>query len=373
MRVARWVPWAIWFGALGAGLVAIWLGNYPLAELAFFMTMATLTGTVGAVVASRLPSNPIGWILLGVNALASGSYLADAILLVTGNRQLAEWLDHVTWWPPIGLFLLVVPLIFPDGRPLSPRWRLLLIVAVAGIVGFTLFLAFGPDLGAAPQFGPNPYHLALLAPMALALSLLMPLALVGAVASIVVRFRRSRGIERQQMKWIVYSFFIFLAVALLTSLPIDENITFSALWIAAFFIPIAIGVAILRYRLYDIDRLISRTVTYTLVVGLLAGVFAGGNLLLQRLLPFQSSLAVAGSTLAVAGLFNPLRRRVQAVVDRRFNRARYDAEQTLDTFAGRLRAGVDFDTLRDELGSVVAFTMQPVRVSLWLRQPGATE
>jgi hypothetical protein len=194
---------------------------------------------------------------------------------------------------------------------------------------------------------------------------------VAAVISLVLRFRRSRGVERQQLKWVVYA-----GVLLLLTIPVGEYLpatlgdALSGLIIAS--VPVAAGIAILRHRLFDIDRLISRTLVYVLLTALLGGVYAAVVLVLGQLFggigAEPPSWAVAGATLAVAALFRPARRRIQVVVDRRFNRRGYNATKTIEAFSGRLREQVDLDTLSAELLAVVDQTMQPTTASLWLRQ-----
>lgn len=372
MRASRWVPWVIWLAALAAILTAIWSGAVRSPDQMYtrLSVFGTLTGGVGALVASRKPSNPIGWMILGVGAFTAWGFVTEILALNASNRQLALWLTHLTWWPPLGIYLIVLPLLFPDGAPPSRRWRPLLIAAIVGVTGFTLYLAVGPYHGASFQFGRNPYHQPLISLVALALSGMMLPGVVGAVASVVVRFRRSRGVERQQIKWVMYSVFLLLLSAFATALPVNQDITFVAFGIAGFLVPVSVGIAVLRYRLYDVDRLISRTVSYGIVVGSLAAVFTAIAIWLPRLLRFpeENPFLVAGATLAVAALFNPLRRRVQAMVDRRFNRARYDALQEADVFTERLRADLEMDDIAEEMLEVVGKTMQPVSASLWIRE-----
>ena len=241
-------------------------------------------------------------------------------------------------------------------------------------------------LGSAVQPGPMPGYpdipnpvgieaarlLGVLAPLS---QLCLLVVVVGSAASILVRFRRARGLERQQLKWLTYAVTVATLALLLTSRQwagwaLAEIVTL----VAVGFIPVAIGIAILRYRLYDIDRLISRSLVYGLLTALLAGVYATGVFVVGRLLDpatGDSSLAVAASTLAVAALFQPLRRRIQRLVDRRFNRSRYDAARTVEAFSGRLRDEIDLDSLSAELLAVVDQTMQPAQASLWLRPIGA--
>jgi hypothetical protein len=285
----------------------------------------------------------------------------------------AVWL--LNWiWNPIVLLTLVFPLLlFPTGRSLSPRWRPVTWLAVGLTVAFTVLGMLSPSLQLADeQTTANPIGVAGAdigaAPLSTILNGLLLFLLAAAVVSLVVRFRRSRGVERQQLKWFTYAGVLVLLAplsnALLPSL-------YNAPYVLVIALPVAVGIAVLRYRLYDIDRLINRTLVYGLLTALLAGVYATAVLVLGQgfggVGGEPPSWAVAGATLAVAALFQPARRRIQAVVDRRFNRRRYDAAKTIEAFSARLREEIDLDTLSAELLAVVDQTMEPTRLSLWLR------
>jgi hypothetical protein len=336
--------------------------------------------TVGAILASRLPGNVIGWLLaLGglCFALISGAAgLADFGLSVhPGSIPGAIWFAWLTQWiwaPAIGT-VIGLGLVYPTGRLLSARWRG---VALAAVLIIAL-LAFGsavtpwPD-GLFPVSNPLQIGgggVAILNDLFAEAGLIVVLVALLAVASLVIRYRRAARIERAQLKW-------FAAVAAICLPALVVGLT---LWwpfyivanVGFALLPVAIGIAILRYRLYEIDRLISRGLSYGVVTAILGGLFVGVVLGLQAILaPFTGSntLAVAGSTLLVAALFQPLRRRVQRIVDRRFNRARYDAERILASFAGRLRDEVDLEALEAEITATVNRTVEPVSVGLWVRE-----
>jgi hypothetical protein len=337
--------------------------------------------TVGAVLASRLPRHPVGWLLLAQVAsnLATGAaaqYLTWGLL--PGGPLPAT--RYVALYYPAsaggGLLLLgFVLLLTPTGKLPSPGWRwwasamvavpLLLLVAVTlapGSVDPSVQVVGGPF-----EFDGLGGVLLVLNQLALAFT---TLAVAVCAGSLVVRFRRASGVERQQLRWVAVAaaLLVVAAGATLVGLAVGatEVVTWAiGLWVAG--LPVAIGAAVLRYRLYDLDRIISRTLAYGLLTLLLGGGYAAVVLGLGQLLGRDSSLVVAGATLAVAAGFQPARRRIQQAVDRRFNRRRHDAARTIQTFSTRLRDQVDLDTLRGELLAVVEETMQPTQASLWLR------
>ena len=335
---------------------------------------------VGAVLVVRRPRNAIGWLLLlgaALGVLSAPQVSGPAGPLVSGTASLAErafaWLANVTGIPIFSCYALLA-VIFPSGRLPAGRWgravRVLIVAnAVALVVSaikpsISVSLADGSTINAANPFALLPSSLegAVSTPG----QIIVLGTLVLAVGSIVIRLWRAKGLERLQLRWLVASL-VLSCVGVLVAIV-------SGLWALAFLvfttIPLAIGVAVLRYRLYEIDRLISRTLAYGLVTLALLAVFGGAILLLSALLsPLTggNTLAVAGSTLLVAALFQPLRRRVQAVVDRRFNRNHDDAERTLATFAARLRDEVDPQVLQAEILATVNATLEPTSISLWLR------
>jgi hypothetical protein len=335
---------------------------------------------VGLVVARRQPRNPIGWLLLvfiALYVLGAGAVEYAVLAYSLGHRGLplaaaAVVLDTLQA-PSLALFPPVI-LLFPDGRLVSRRWRRVLWVyavltayvaavsaaqGIAAVAGHDIHLGTNGNLTSTGQLGgwlANP-------PAWLAVPVLASIAAIGLsfVARQVLSWRRAGGERRQQLKWLASGaamavFSILLGVLIGSVVPL--------VGLAA--LPAAIGVAILKYRLYDIDRLISRTLAYAIITGLLVGVYAGLVLLATQLLHVHTPVAVAASTLAAAALFNPLRLRVQKMADRRFNRARYDADQTVAAFASRLKDAVDLDSVRDDLATVVQQALEPAHLSVWI-------
>jgi len=340
---------------------------------------------VGALVAARQQRNPVGWQLLAVGVfmtatLVSESYARYALITAPGSLPgglYGPWLGW-TYAPIVAILTIFLPLYFPTGRLLSPRWR----PVVWSGIGFLVFavagnaLRPGPDLllpGLAPV--PNPVvYLPQAKPLfelfrTLAALCLLP-GIAGAIAALVVRFRRSHGIERQQLKWFTYA-------AALTPLPFlahdfAPGISGLLQTLILPLVPISIGIAILRYRLYEIDRIINRTLVYGLLTAALGLCYAAGSLVFVLVAGTGAdppSWLVAAATLAAAAIFRPARRRIQATVDRRFNRRKYNTAQTIQAFSTRLRDQVDLDTLASELLAVIDQTMEPTRSSLWLRPP----
>jgi hypothetical protein len=339
---------------------------------------------VGALIVAHRPSNAIGWIftaigLLAATALPAGEYVTYAYWTRSGSLPaaiLVAWaMLGGTWYLTMALALVFTPLLFPTGRLLSPRWRPVAWLAGAATAAFTVLATLQPNLARAPgRVIANPIGAAAVGNLeesrvgVVLLSLMGVLMLLG-FGALVVRFRRSRGDERQQLKWITYAGGLLPLAVLAYVLPeVVGTVVFA---VPLVFLPVAIGIAILRYRLYDIDRLINRTLVYGLLTALLGGVYAGLVLGLGQLFggigTKTPSWVVAGATLAVAALFQPARRRIQQVVDRRFNRRKYNAAKTIERFSTRLRDQVDLDTLSAELVTVVDQTMQPTTTSLWLR------
>jgi hypothetical protein len=338
---------------------------------------------VGALVVAHRPSNAIGWIFSAVGLLPSTGALAaeyanHALVTRPGSLPggiLAAWYASWPWYPALALALVFAPLLFPTGRLLSPRWRPAAWLAVAATTMYTVLAALQPDLDpVADRVIANPIGVAGVenpeeSAVGAALLSLLILVGMGGFASLVIRFRRSRGEERQQLKWFTYAGALLPLAVLGDFLPgLVGSLVFA---VPIVFLPVAAGIAVLRYRLYDIDRLINRTLVYGLLTALLAGVYAGIVLTLGQLFGGVTSdppsWAVAGATLAVAALFQPARGRIQAVVDRRFNRRKFDAARTVEAFSVRLRDEVDLDALTAELLVVVDQTIQPTTASLWLR------
>jgi hypothetical protein len=345
-----------------------------------------LFGWFGALIVARQPNQPIGWLLCamggfsGLSAFAA-EYAVYGLITHPGVAPGAAALSWVTAWEVavyLGL-LAVLLLLFPTGRPLSSRWRWWLWVAGIGnllyilstlrlwpLRGVELLRLHAPD----PE-GAVPAALYTVGPYA------GLVAVVAAAASVLVRFRHARGAERQQIKWLLYAVltvifgYPLLAVAANALGSPSEEFADASIAVLITPIPVALGLAILKYRLYDIDRIINRTLVYGSLTALLGLGYAGAVLVLGQVFGGVGgdppSWAVAGATLAVAALFQPARRRIQAVVDRRFNRRKYDAAKTVEAFSARLREEVDLDTLSAELLAVVDQTIQPTRASLWLR------
>jgi hypothetical protein len=341
---------------------------------------------VGAAIARRQPRHPIAWIFIGSGlgaglAMFTYEYGHYALITKPGSVPLAvavAWVSEWMWTTGAIPLLTFGLLLFPDGHLPSRRWRPIAWLAGATMAMFTLGSAVQPGLMPGYPDIPNPVGIEaarLLQVLASLSQVCLLVVVVGSAASILVRFRRARGLERQQLKWLAYAVVVATVALVLASRQwagwaVAEVVAL----VAVGFIPVAIGIAILRYRLFDIDRLISRTLTYGLLTALLAGVYATGVFVAGRLLnpaTGDSALAVAASTLAVAALFQPLRRRIQRLVDRRFNRSRYDAARTVEAFSGRLREEIDLDSLSAELLAVVDQAMQPAQASLWLRPTGA--
>jgi hypothetical protein len=385
--------------AVGALVPAVWLAALvapaagpggpdldPVSVAAFLpVVLATVSAaTVGAVVAGRRPRHPVGWLLLGVglgmimNVLVE-SYAKYGLVVRPGSLPAARFLVGLTYatgvvWLSCAGFVL---LLTPTGRLPSPRWRWWARLAAAAPVVAVLALVVQPD-PLAPDYYGNPLAVPALAgllaaPGVAAIALVFISLLVGA-GSLVGRFRRARGTERQQLRWLALAAALaagLLLVGLVAGYLSRDAVVLASLSLCVALLPLATGAAILRYRLYDLDRIISRTLAYLLLTVLLGLGYTVVVLGLGRLLGRDSSLVVAAATLAVAALFQPARRRVQAAVERRFNRRRYDAARTIGAFSARLRDQVDLDDLRGELLAVVDQTMQPTRASLWLRPPPA--
>jgi hypothetical protein len=347
------------------------------------------SGIVGLLVARRQPRNPLGWLLIAIAlCLMVGTDGSNyAILRYRLGYHLplgvpAVWADQI-WGPGLELLGLVV-LLFPDGKLSSAWWRgalwaytglyalgvVILIVATAqALSGHPVSIDSNGSLVAMDH--PPAWYSAISGPQ----SVLMLLLIVTFVARQALSWRRSSGERRQQLKWLASGAIVTVACALLATSGSGTSFSvwhlLAALpWFGFAALPVCIGVGILKYRLYDIDRIISRTLAYALVTGLLVGVYAGLVLLATQVLGFASTWAVAGSTLAAAALFTPLRRRLQWLVDRRFNRARYDADRMVDAFASRLQDAVDLDTVRADLAAVVRGALEPAQVSVWISGGG---
>jgi len=351
----------------------------------------------GVVIATRQPSNPIGWILLAIGAgwglLAGATGYADyGIRLHPGSLPGADFaavLTLTTWAPPVGLTGTFLLLLFPAGHLPGPRWRWIAYLSTAAIAACTVAapLDAGALKSSAYPHAQNPMGVDALSPVVTVLDyvvLLLAVVMVVSAASLVVRFRRAGPVEREQVKWLaaaaavsasIYLVDLCISVAVGGSGPepvwrllLDDTFVLSV-----GLIPVAIGIAVLRHRLYEIDVLIRRTLVYSALVACLAALYLGGVYAIQsgvRSVSGQSgTLAVTVSTLLVAAAFQPLRRRIQRAVDHRFYRGRYDAARTLESFSGRLREQVDIEAVSGEVLGVVRETLRPAHATLWIRSP----
>jgi hypothetical protein len=396
VRPRRWPAWLAW--AL-AGLTVltlvpgVWLAELvwstgweprpATATLGAVVLVTVSAAAVGALVASRRPAHPVGWLLLGIGLALMVTeliqvYVDYGLLARPGSLPGARYLGGFAYstallWVSCAGFVL---LLTPTGSLPSPRWRWWARLAAAAPVVMVVGSVVQPN-PLAPDYYGNPLAVPALARVlvvpAVAGVVVVPVSLLVGAGSLVVRFRRARGVERLQLRWLAYAAALaagLLLVALVAGfLPSNDNVTFGSLSLGVALLPLATGAAILRYRLYDLDRIISRTLAYGLLTVLLGGGYAAVVLGLGQLLGRDSSLVVAGATLAVAAVFQPARRRIQALVDRRFNRRRYDAARTIAAFSARLRDELDLDTLSAEVLAVVEQTMQPTKAWLWLRAP----
>ena len=352
-------------------------------------TWLLLLNLVGAAVVRRAPRNPIGWLLCTSAVLISMGVAAQSYaqyVYIENNPDVmlgppAAWASQWMTVPGFTLFAIVF-LRFPNGKLLSPGWAFVERLALSGVVLGSVALAIRPGPLEAIPFLDNPYGIDGLREIGdLAETVggaIFGLLLLASILSLVLRFRRSSGIERQQLKWFVFPVALFPFLFALSQVAgrfdntEEEFSTFVIVMLGLLLIPVGMGVAMLRYRLYDIDILINRTLVYGALTLAVAGVYLALVFVLQALLPLKtnSDLAVAASTLAAAALFRPLRARLQRVVDRRFYRRKYDAAVTLGDLARRLRNEVDLTTLSEDVLGVVGSTIQPIHASLWLRQGG---
>ncbi|CAN5791521.1 hypothetical protein BH18ACT11_BH18ACT11_12230 [soil metagenome] len=404
LRTAAWLAWsvcllAVALTALGL-LLMILNSSHPKLHVFDYWALLTVVTTaaspVGAVIASRRPQNPMGWIIcaLGLNGAVehfASQYAIHALLANPGSSPGGEalaWLSSWFWVPGIGLLVFLL-LLFPNGRLPSDRWRWFAWLSVAALTVGTISAAFVP--GPIEWLRPiqNPLGIegarGFLGPVASISEKLENggLALVAA-ASLLLRLRSARGEERQQIKWFAYAATVVSGSLILTytvSEAMDARwilrVGFGILVAGILGLPIAMGFAILKHRLYDIDLIINRTLVYGVLTVLLGLAYFGGVTAIQAI--FQTvtgqeklpQLAIVVSTLLIAALFNPLRRHIQSFIDRRFYRSKYDAAKTLDAFSATLREETDLGALSSELMGVVAETIQPAHVSLWLKEPRA--
>jgi len=394
-RASRWVAlsaWAFSLSLVALGILLTVANRSVENEIAHYMVnlmVAALSfSTVGTLVACRQRKNPIGWLLLGIGILYAtelfagnyGVYTLDTNPGSLPGGSLAAWLTSWVWIAG-GSLVLFVFLFFPDGRLPSPRWRpvawLVLMGAALAVVPFALDPGPLEELSGGSRVI-NPVGIEGSARLLdfserASFVLLVPIS-VALILSFVVRFRRAREDERQQIKWVAYGVALFtLAIVVVSIWPsLDSSVVANVLFLVGFLaIPSAMALAILKYRLYDIDIVINRTLVYGVLSVTLVLLYFGSIAVLQgawiALTGQRSQLAVVASTLLIAALFNPIRHRIQAFIDRRFYRRKYDAAKTLESFSHRLRDEVNLENLAGELVTVVEQTIQPAHVSLWLR------
>jgi hypothetical protein len=392
-RWPAWLAWALWaLAVLGLATVPWFdqllrqarrpeLTQLGASTIPYLLAVVT-AATVGAVLASRRPAHPVGWLLLtqALSVTASGvadGYARYGLVARPGALPAARW---VAVYSPATLFMGLVCvgfvlLLTPTGSLPSPPWRWWARLAAAAPAGLLVALTVGPGLVIPPyEAAVDPVAVPALAG-AVRLTIATAFVLtVGGLAvgawSLVVRFGHARGIERQQLRWIAFAAAVTGVAAAVVLAGMARGATvvlLPGIGVCLAILPLATGAAVLRYRLYDLDRVISRILAYGLLTLLLAGGYAVVALALGQLLGQDSSLAAAAATLTVAAAFQPVRRRIQQTVDRRFNRRRHDAVRIIEAFGVRLRDQVDLDALHGELLAVVDQTMQPTRASLWLR------
>jgi hypothetical protein len=393
-QTAKKLAFCFWLLGIIPGLAAIVLFLRFNPTDAFYSAATTLLyPTIAAFIVARRPENLLGWLLLATGIAGALVDLGSAYVqyaTTVGSLPAQTWFGWVSaflTWPSMLTMFTFILLLFPTGRLLSRRWRPLAWLAASLVTAVALYQAFAMEEFVADNDARfrNPMYIApigrVLQPLHSTTFIITTVVVLGSLLSLAVRLRRSRGVERQQLKWFVYVAAVSVVAFLISGIfatvdPVNQGgFIGSVFWITALFgielgLPAVVGLAIVRYRLYEIDRIINRTLVY----GVLTAILAGADLLLvfgfEHLLnpvASGSDLVVAGSTLIVAALIRPVRSRVQIVVDRRFYRHKYNAAQTLEAFSSRLRDQTDLGALAAELGSVVQETMQPAHVSLWLR------
>jgi hypothetical protein len=371
------------YGVLAVGATALaQLGNGRLSEGSVLYIGLSLYAVIGALLASLRPRNPIGWLFLCAPLSAAVGVFSDELAiygLVTAPGTIPVWIAQTAAWLATWVWmgnlapLVFVVLLFPSGRLPSERWRPIGWAIAISFLVFTFIFALGtPGNQDHPEIK-NPLAIQQLVPLGLLIqeSFGVFIFIFGlAVLSIVARYRAATALEKQQLKWIVMAG-VFMVIAFTAGSALPSPIADFGFIAALVALPIAIAIAILRHRLYDIDVLINRTIVYTGLTVALGATFFGGLVLLQGLLrpvTGASELGVALSTLVSFTLFQPLRRAIQTAVDQRFNRRTYDAERTVDSFSSRLSDEIDLDALRGDLVAVVRNTMAPAHVSVWLRE-----
>jgi hypothetical protein len=402
-RAAPWLAWSLMVLSVVLLVGGIALDHmtrstaqersyYGPVDAVFYLATVLTFSVVGAIIASRQPRSAIGWLfcgvglVMGINSLAGG-YAEYRLSGGYGPWSLVEtaaWFASWSWTILVYLPTSFLLLLFPDGRLPSPRWRPVAWCAAIGLIGFVAGTALQPGpLGDFPKIT-NPYGVdsPIVGAVGVAGVILAAASMVASAVSLIVRTRRAGRVERQQIKWLAYGGAvavgaIFVSSVISTIWSADVGIALISLGLLG--VPIFTGVAIARYRLYDIDIVINRTLVYGALTAALVAVYFGGVATLQALFRAltgqeqQAQLAIVVSTLVIAALFNPLRGRIQGFIDRRFYRRKYDAAKTLGAFSAKLRDKTDLDALTDDLVGVVKETMQPAHVSLWLRPDTAPQ
>ena len=391
-----WGLFALFVGVSIGWVVLDALNGESALENALYALAYASFGVIGLLIASRRPENSLGWIFLwiGIGANAgngASAYAHYALVTEPGSLPAGDWAAALGefLWPVAIMSILLLLVLFPSGRPASRYQRWLLWFGLFGIAALGLggFLLLPREIKIAPGIVvDNPAGIEAFAGALSKLAMtavVIPVVAFLSIGALIVQTRRSHGVERQQLKWFGYSalamvLFNFVIVNIVKTLvPAVRGGGTDLLFIAAFaLIPIGTGVAILRYRLYDLERIVNRTLVYSALTTVLGGAYVGLVFLLREMTGSwtrDSDIAVAGSTLAVATMFRPLRNKLQGFIDHRFFRRKYDASHTLQSFAGRLRDEVDLGSLGKELVDVVSETMQPAHASLWLRGNGQVQ
>jgi hypothetical protein len=398
-RTAAWLAWSLWALSIALTVLSLWLLLLSLSHPGVHIFVHWIEGTVlaigfstvGALVAPRYSQNSIGWTFCAVGFLYAAvhfvaEYAIYALLAAPGSLptgEAAAWVFSWLFVPQIGLSGLLL-LLFPDGRVQSIGWRWFAWLIVLATPASMVMAALSPGeiVGLEPIH--NPFGIEGLPNLYELVQALMLTLLLVAASSQLVRLRRARGVEQQQIKWFAYAAVVASTGSILTYVvpvaigaPLLGLVSYIPFVVGVVSVPISMGIAILRYRLYDIDLLINRTLVYGSLTVTLVALYFGGIVVLQRVFVLltgqKSTLAVVASTLVIAALFTPLRRRIQSFIDRRFYRRKYDARKTLEAFSTRLRDETDLEALNDDLVGVVRETMQPTHVSLWLRPETASK
>lgn len=377
LATAMWVFYAVGIAATLILRAAAHTGTWQA-----FIIPFTAFATVGWLIAVRRPTAPLGWLFLGIGVVTSLGVITDGAVQLALHRGwhahglvlFSAWVQMWYWYPLLLMSTAYTLLLFPNGLP-SRRWRPVLWTLSGGLAAMVVTAALAPTVDYGKAKVPNPIGLSSdwknveHSPVFNVAGVVLIVCLIASVVSLGVRFRRSRGLERAQLKW------FFLGAALLGTLAVASLVSPSfnhsraddllTPWVFSA-VPVSCGLAILRYRLYDIDQVVSRAVSYLVVTGLVVGFYVGVVALVETVVGFSSSIAVAASTLTAAAAFQPLRRRVQQRVDRRFDRAAYDARRTVDAFSSRLRDEVDVDLVRRHLLTTVSAAIAPSQMSLWV-------